>query len=124
MIVPTPKVLSRDQARTVKTSVLDHLDAYTAPRLMKYHDYDPCGDEVLIVEEFALAAPRLGGQAPKRRGADAFGVKIRAQYAVGIYDIVMLSADQSDGLTSYLRQEGYKSQMALRAFWPITSQRG
>ena len=108
MIVPTPKILNRDQVRTVKTSVLDHLDAYTAPRLVEYHDYDPCDQSVEIVEEFVLTEPRNGGQAPKRRGADAFGVKIRAQYAVGIYDIVMLSADQSDGLTAYLRQEGYK----------------
>ena len=32
---------------------------------------------------------------------------IKAQYAVGIYDVVILDATQSDGLVAYLLQEGY-----------------
>jgi hypothetical protein len=35
-------------------------------------------------------------------------VTIEAQYAVGTYDIVILSATQSDGLATYLQQEGYQ----------------
>jgi hypothetical protein len=39
---------------------------------------------------------------------DALGVKIEAQYTVGPYDIVILSAEQSDGLETWLLQNGYR----------------
>ena len=112
MIVPTPTVLRRDQIKTVKPATIDHLDAYSAPRLVGYHDPDPCNPAVyaepVIVEEAADC--RLCKQtAPARRqGARALGVKVQARYAVGAYDIVMLSAQQSDGLTTWLTQEGYQ----------------
>jgi hypothetical protein len=40
--------------------------------------------------------------------AKALGVKIEAQYTVGEYDIVILSAKQSDGLETWLTQNGYR----------------
>ena len=106
MIVPTPKVLQRNQVRTVKPATIDHLDQYSAPRLVEYFDNDPCypGDEVVFAE--AVTIGRVEKPAPTR-GPKAFGVTIRAQYAVGIYDILMLSAKQSDGLITWLTQEGY-----------------
>lgn len=112
MIVPTPTVLSRSQVKTVKPQTLDHLDGYTAPRLVEYFDYDPCGmqpvmEAPVIIEETSSCI--LCGNSPdeRRRGAKALGVTIRAEYSVGIYDIVMLSAKQSDGLITFLRQDGY-----------------
>jgi hypothetical protein len=45
-----------------------------------------------------------GGQ----RSAKSLGVKIEATYAVGEYDILILSAKQSAGLQTWLTQEGYK----------------
>jgi hypothetical protein len=35
-------------------------------------------------------------------------VKIEAEYTVGEYDIVILSADQSGGLETWLKESGYK----------------
>lgn len=106
MVVPTPRVLKREQIRTVKAETLDALDAYSAPRLVEYDDYDPCEGGtfnafVEMVEEPADATPQ------RRRGPAAFGVKVRAEYAVGEYDIVILDVKQSDGLTDYLLQECY-----------------
>jgi hypothetical protein len=40
--------------------------------------------------------------------AASLGVKILDQYTVGEYDIVILSATQSTGLGTYLREQGYK----------------
>jgi hypothetical protein len=40
--------------------------------------------------------------------ADAYGVQIEAKYTVGEYDILLLSADQSNGLKLWLTQNGYK----------------
>ena len=56
MIVPTPKVLNRDQVTTVPAETIAHLDRYTAPRLVEYFDYDPCeeGGPVVIEEEVSV----------------------------------------------------------------------
>jgi hypothetical protein len=105
MIVPTPEVLERSAVRTVRTRTVDHLDAYTAPRLVEYFDADPCAPPVLY--EMA-PAPAAGAPAGRRDGAKALGVTVLRQYAVGIYDIQMLSAEQSDGLAAFLRGEGYR----------------
>src|SRR4029453_10171187 len=40
--------------------------------------------------------------------AKALGVNIEAQYTVGEYDILILSAQQSSGLETWLQQNGYR----------------
>jgi hypothetical protein len=49
-----------------------------------------------------------------QRAADALGVKIEARYTVGEYDILILSATQSDGLETWLIQNGYKVPYGAR----------
>jgi hypothetical protein len=109
MIVPTPGVLDRDQVTTVPSETIAHLDRYTAPRLVEYFDADPCAAQVqyeaVVVEESTAAAPT---RRERREGARALGVTIEREFAVGSYDIQMLSARQSDGLAEFLRGEGYK----------------
>lgn len=109
MIVPTPKVLNRDQVTTVPAETIAHLDRYTAPRLVEYFDTDPCEPEILyemaVVEE---AAEDSTAKRERYQGARALGVTIAREFAVGSYDIQMLAAKQSDGLAEYLRGEGYQ----------------
>jgi hypothetical protein len=108
MIVPTPSVLDRSQVTTVPQATVAHLDRYTAPRLVEYFDGDPCA--VPVMEEAMVAMAPEGGATRKERrdGARALGVTIEREFAVGSYDIQMLSARQSDGLAEFLRGEGYK----------------
>ncbi|MFT7593112.1 MAG: hypothetical protein ACI8R4_000424 [Paracoccaceae bacterium] len=112
LIVPTPRVLDRKDIRTVESKTLAHLDAYTAPRLVEYFDHDPCPDELaeLIVETPVIIEQANGlfrkKQKPIYRRADALGVKIKGEYAVGNYDILILKADHSDGLVTFLTGEG------------------
>ncbi|MGL4238124.1 DUF2330 domain-containing protein [Tabrizicola sp.] len=108
MVVPTPGVLERSQVATVPSETVAHLDRYTAPRLVEYFDEDPC---VVIEEEPVLAEAAAGSASSakeRRDGAKALGVRIEREFAVGSYDIQMLSARQSDGLAEFLRGEGYK----------------
>lgn len=108
MIVPTPKVLDRTQVTTVPSATVAHLDRYTAPRLVEYFDGDPCAPEVLYEMAPEAVAEASGPTRKERReGARALGVKIEREFAVGSYDIQMLSARQSDGLAEFLRGEGY-----------------
>ncbi|MFN7951807.1 MAG: DUF2330 domain-containing protein [bacterium] len=40
--VPVPTFIQREQIHVGDRAVLEHLDAYTAPRLVEYQDPDPC----------------------------------------------------------------------------------
>lgn len=109
MIVPTPKVLDRCQVQTVPSETVAHLDRYTAPRLVEYFDYDPCALDVMMEPEVVMEAePGTPTRRERREGARVLGVTIEREFAVGSYDIQMLSARQSDGLAEFLRSEGYK----------------
>jgi hypothetical protein len=103
MVVPVPGVLERGQIHVSERAAVDHLDAYTAPRLVKRFDNDPCRTDL------AGQARRDGATATvAQEGADALGVTIEAAYAVCEYDVEILSAEQSDGLAAWLRSSGYR----------------
>jgi hypothetical protein len=109
MVIPVPTAITREQIHVGDAKIVDHLDAYTAPRLVEYHDDDPCArryeEEKMMKSAAPMAEARGGGM---RARADALGVKIEAEYTVGEYDILILSAKQSGGLVQWLKQEGYK----------------
>ena len=87
--------------------MIDHLDAYTAPRLVEYFDGNPCQLRMMARRSMVQdsAAPSAAESVKSR--ATALGVKIEAEYSVGEYDIQILSAEQSDGLTTFLTENGY-----------------
>ncbi len=107
VVIPVPTVLQKDQIHVGEKALLDHLDAYSAPRLVEYFDQNPC---VATLEErsMARAMPMASPAAPRADQAKSLGVKVEAQYTVGEYDIVILSAQQSTGLETWLRQNGYR----------------
>jgi hypothetical protein len=104
LVVPVPTFIERHQIEVVDKALLDHLDAYTAPRLVEYFDSDPClrpQDTVL-----SMAAPPAAGAL--RREHKDLGVTVEATYTVGEYDILILSARESTGLETWLVENGYK----------------
>lgn len=107
MVVPVPTVLEEGQINVADNALLDHLDAYTAPRLVEYFDQDPCNayDEIAVTAMRSGARPEAAELSP--RGKNALGVTIEAEYTVGEYDIQILSAEQSDGLAAWLDENGY-----------------
>jgi hypothetical protein len=105
LVVPVPTFLRRDQIRVGEKAWIDRIDAFTAPRLVEYFDDDPCAPHVLY--ELSARAPAAADAASRAR-ARALGVAIEAQYAVGEYDVLILSAKESDGLVTWLREQGYR----------------
>jgi len=109
IVIPVPTVLKREQIHVGDKALIDHIDAYSAPRLVEYFDDDPCAPRFLA--ERAAAMP-MAATAPPARMADArsrsLGVTIEASYTVGEYDILILSAQQSTGLETWLRENGYR----------------
>ena len=132
LVVPTPTTLQKGQVRVAEKLTFERLDAYSSPRLAEYHDSDPCqvnfnwGREAFERrrhESLAMAAPaaQASGRALGEMMRDkALGVTIEAQYTLEEYDIVSLSATQSDGLETWLAENGYKlpkgASAALRPY--------
>jgi len=107
MVVPVPTVLDKDQIHIGETAVLKHLADYSAPRLVEYFDSNPC--QMLYQESPARDMMAKAAATPATRERDrASGVIVEAQYTVGEYDILLLSANESYGLETWLSEHGYK----------------
>jgi hypothetical protein len=108
MIMPVPTVLQREQIHVTDNAIIEHLDSYSAPRLVEYFDENPCSPPIMY-KAMPMAAPAMQeDSAHTKKRAKSLGVKIEAQYTVGEYDIMLLSAKQSHGLFIWLTEQGYK----------------
>jgi len=104
LVVPVPTFIERRQIAVVDKGLLDHLDAFSAPRLVEYFDVDPCAPPPMP----AAAAAGGGRDLMLKSGGAMRGVTVEATYTVGEYDILILSARESNGLESWLIENGYK----------------
>jgi hypothetical protein len=104
LVIPVPSFIKKDQISVVDTKTIDHLNAYTAPRLVEYFDPDPCEDLVARGAPMPTAAAQTALPAPPSYP----GVKVEARYDVAEYDVSILSAEDSDGLIRWLTDNGYK----------------
>jgi hypothetical protein len=107
LVIPVPTFIERKQIGVVEMKTIDHIDAFTAPRLVEYHDEDPCNPPVY------LSAARAHGAVPAPMAiasvVDRYrGVTVEANYDVGEYDVAILSARESDGLVNWLNDNGYR----------------
>jgi hypothetical protein len=109
LVVPVPSVLAKDQIRVTDKKYVEHLDAFSSPRLVEYFDSDPCLTRESMLYDRAGSAPKaanFSGAALEKQ--KSLGVTIEAQYTVGEYDILILSAKESSGLTTWLKENKYK----------------
>jgi hypothetical protein len=107
IVIPVPTVLEKDQIRVGDRALVEHVDAYSSPRLVEYFDTNPCERQV---PRSAAPAGRVDAASAGAGGQprDGLGVKIEARYTIGEYDILILSASQSSGLETWLRDNGYR----------------
>jgi hypothetical protein len=106
VVVPVPTFVEKEQIHVAERALLDHLDAYSAPRLVEYFDGDPCAMRPLEEGRAVNGAARSPSADVARQ--KSLGVTVEARYTVGEYDIVILSARQSRGLETWLTQNGYR----------------
>jgi len=120
MVVPVPEVLDEEDVKTLPREIFATIDTLAAPRLVEYWERDPC-------KPIPRPRPRKSSGDVRARdgGADMpateeLGVTVEARFAVGEYDIVILSAKDSSGLDTWLRREGYnipdKAETVLRGY--------
>jgi MYXO-CTERM domain-containing protein len=107
LVIPVPVVLHEGDVKTLPKEVFDHVDQLAAPRLVEYWEQDPCAarerqqrqamrDRIGTTYEMNSSPPPAG-----------HGVTVEAQFVVGEYEVVILSAEDSTGLDTWLRQEQY-----------------
>lgn len=107
VVIPVPTMIKREQINVGDRAIIEHLDAYTSPRLVEYHDGNPCAvNRVEEMKRNGVAYPAAARAMD--RTARSRGVTIEAQYTVGEYDILILSAKQSNGLIRWLNENDYK----------------
>ena len=108
MVIPVPVVLKKENVKTLDPNVFQRIDQLSAPRLVEYWEQDPCApaieyDKMAIGSGLAMAARSRGGGGP-----GSLGVRIEAQFEVGEYQILVLSAQESTGLEKWLHLNKYK----------------
>jgi hypothetical protein len=122
LVVPVPVVLEKGQIHIGERELFKHLDAYSAPRLVEYYDENPC-QRIAYERSLALSAAPAAKSADMAGRAKSLGVTIEAEYTIGEYDIVILSAKESDGLETWLKESGYRiPDGASRALRPYIQQ--
>lgn len=110
MVVPVPVVLQEKDIKVVDPSIFQKLNDYSAPRLVEYYDENPCYEREYRRMEMSMAPAtamedKVANTSVKKKD---LGVKVEAKYLVGEYDILILSAKESNGLKEWLTSNGYK----------------
>lgn len=106
MVVPVPVVLQKDNVKTLPRELFSKLDSLDAPRLVEYWEQDPCAVEP-PEDKMAAAGAVMPSAVDRTQTKGDLGVKIEAQFTVGEYEILILSANDSTGLDTWLRREKY-----------------
>jgi hypothetical protein len=108
MVVPVPVVLKKEDVHTLPRSIFDRLEQLTAPRLVEYWEQDPCASEADAENKEGGTGTRAKGEEGSMGNPNArYGVKVEAEFVVGEYEIVVLSADDSMGLEAWLHDQHY-----------------
>jgi hypothetical protein len=100
MVVPVPEILGADAIHTLDLGVFDRLRAYSAPREVAYTCADFEGDTDTDTDTDSDT------DADSDTDTDS-GVDVVAEYVVGEYHVQILSAEESDGLVTWLQTNGY-----------------
>ena len=104
IVIPVPVVLHEADVKTLPAEVFPKVEAMSAPRLVEYWEQDPCVPAPMMGMACGTGTTTVTKLDPK---TSDLGVKIEAKFAVGEYQIVILSASDSTGLDTWLRKSGY-----------------
>ena len=128
MVVPVPVVLKKEQVKTLSDQIFQKVDMLAAPRLVQYWEQNPC-PQPRRRYNYAPRAPMARGATTAKledslmKDTKKPVVKIEAKFKRGEYDIVVLSATESNGLEKWLRANKYNiPKGASKALKPYVQQ--
>ena len=98
LVVPVPEVLGEEAVKVLDVELFDRLNGYSQPRLVNYEcsDFEDYGDTDVDTDT----------DTDSDTDTDT-DVDIEAEFVVGEYEIVILSASESDALVDWLRSNDY-----------------
>jgi MYXO-CTERM domain-containing protein len=109
MVIPVPVILQKENVKVLPRAVFDHIDQLSAPRLVEYWEQDPCAvADNEKSERSRMAGARPAAVSKASEGRADYGVTVEAQFTVGEYEVVILSARDATGLDAWLRDNQYK----------------
>jgi hypothetical protein len=100
--------LQKENVKTLPMAIFDKIDKLASPRLVEYWEQDPCAPPEPPEETRRVRFKSAPKAVKKDKSADELGVTVEAQFTVGEYEVVILSARDSAGLNTWLKQEKYK----------------
>jgi hypothetical protein len=110
LVVPVPVAIKREQVNIGDKEILKKLDTFSQPRLVEYTDSNPCDPPRPVYESGASGSFESAPASPSARGRanNDLGVTVEDRYKINEYEILILSAKESDGLETWLYRNGYK----------------
>lgn len=99
LVVPVPEILGPDDVRVVDPAAVAAVEGYSAPRLVSY----TCDDFMWDDSTSDTASPEEDGGGETADGS----VRVEAEFTAGEYNIVVLSAQESTALITWLTDNGY-----------------
>ncbi|MGV3624949.1 MAG: DUF2330 domain-containing protein [Archangium sp.] len=107
MVIPVPVILQKANVKTLPREVFTRVDTLDAPRLVEYWEQDPCMPDY-AEEESGAGCMNCKMSAPTEDAPMKKKVKVEAQFEVGEYEIVVLSASDALALEQWLEENKYK----------------
>jgi MYXO-CTERM domain-containing protein len=107
LVIPVPVVLQEGDVKTLPKQLFDHVDQLAAPRLVEYWEQDPCAARALEREQRNRRYEEEGVLYSAPPPSPDLGVKVEAEFVVGEYEVVILSAEDATGLDTWLKRENY-----------------
>ena len=95
LVLPVPVVLKKQDVRVIPDTLFQRLNDFTAPRLVRYNIFPQSAPGGIR----QLEDSSVPGRPP---------VQVIERFSVGEYDVVILSATESNSLERWLRQNRYK----------------
>lgn len=125
LVLPVPVVLGEKDVRIIRPDLFRKLDAYSAPRLVDYPAKDPCARKKVRRSRGKKKSKKasLGGGGGDLTDEE-LGVTVEARFEVEEYEIVILSAKESNGLETWLNQTGYAIPEGSAPFYTPYIERG
>jgi hypothetical protein len=102
MVVPVPVVLQEANVKTLNNEIFDKIDTLGSPRLVEYWQQDPCAED-----DFGLERNAVPSAVDSTNDASPGNVQVEAQFTVGEYNIVILSAEDGTALDTYFEDNDY-----------------
>ncbi len=102
-VLPVPELLDEDDLTVAADAIIPALATYDGPRSVEMS----CSDFRPDTEQACPEDWGTSGGAGGSNGAGGDGVSVEGTYLVGDFEITILSAEESDALTDWLKAAGY-----------------